>query len=209
MLIPLESIKQMTNTPITGVIHIGAHHGQEYDDYVSVLGLSGNDMVFIEPAKEPFTILAEREYHNLPPKLINVACGEEQGEGDMHIASFDQSSSLLPPALHLVQHPDIIFNGEVEKVSIATLDSLIDSKRYNMLNIDTQGYELKVLKGARATLANIDVVYTEVNRANVYEGNPHISEITEYLQEFGFSLVHSIWCGYWGDAIYIKTNAKV
>ena len=37
------------------------------------------------------------------------------------------------------------------------------------INMDVQGYELEVLKGATKTLEQVDYVYCEVNRDEVYE----------------------------------------
>ncbi len=78
---------------------------------------------------------------------------------------------------------------------------------YNFLNMDTQGYELKILQGGAETLKAIDYVYSEVNRDEIYEGNARIEQLDAFLHEF--QRVETFWCnggvsGTWGDAFWIR-----
>ena len=76
---------------------------------------------------------------------------------------------------------------------------------YNFLNIDVQGYELEVFKGAFESLKNIDYIISEVNRDEVYENCPHIDELDKYLSQLNFKRVETDWAGNsWGDALYVK-----
>ena len=71
--------------------------------------------------------------------------------------------------------------------------------------MDVQGYELEVLKGGIKTLENIDYVYCEVNRDEVYENNALIQEIDEFLSSYDLVRVETDWMGgTWGDAFYIN-----
>ena len=81
----------------------------------------------------------------------------------------------------------------------------LDLTSYNFLNIDVQGYELEVFKGAFESLKNIDYIISEVNRDEVYENCPHIDELDKYLFQLNFKRVETDWAGdSWGDALYIK-----
>ena len=100
--------------------------------------------------------------------------------------------------------PDVIFSETLD-VEISTLDDEIpEDHTYNFLNMDTQGYELEVLKGGTNTLKGINYIYTEVNQAEVYENNAMISDLDEYLVDF--DRVATGWHGSqtWGDALYIR-----
>jgi hypothetical protein len=71
--------------------------------------------------------------------------------------------------------------------------------------MDVQGYELEVLKGAKKTLENVDYVYCEVNRDEVYEGNAYVEELDEFLSQYNMERVETSWEGQiWGDALYIR-----
>jgi hypothetical protein len=89
---------------------------------------------------------------------------------------------------------------------VRTLDSFRISG-CNVLMMDVQGYELEVLKGARETLGSIDHVFTEINRAELYEGCPMAEDLDLFLAGFGFFRAETDWAGgTWGDAYYRKTD---
>ena len=77
-----------------------------------------------------------------------------------------------------------------------------------MLNIDTQGAELMVLKGASKVLENVKVINCEVTFFNPhYHNNPKFDEVNSLLQQFGFKHVDTELCleKNWGDAIFEKS----
>jgi hypothetical protein len=73
-------------------------------------------------------------------------------------------------------------------------------------NLDIQGVELRALKGMESYLDSIQYIYTEVNSDYVYKECCLITELDDYLGQFGFKRVETSWCDNtgWGDAFYIK-----
>jgi len=207
MLIRLKDILAKYNLSPNGVVHVGAHWAEEHDDYLSC-GIKS--FVYVEPCKEAFATLENKFIGcNCDVILANVACGAKESESVMYASPNNQgqSNSLLEPSLHLQQHPEVIFT-DAELVKVVTLDSIVNScKDYDMLVMDCQGYEGEVLKGAKETLKNIDIVYTEVNRGETYKGNMLIDGIDELLSDF--ARVETYWPSpnwTWGDAIYVRTR---
>jgi hypothetical protein len=202
MLLNLDNLKEKYNLVIKGVLHIGAHVGQEFSTYQR-LGI--NNVMFFEPVPSTFQRLKENVGDNAI--LVNMALGNTEGEIDMFTETINQgqSSSVLEPDYHLVQHPNIQFNGR-EKVTITKLDNFIqDNYKYNFINIDVQGYELEVFKGGAEFLKTIDYIMTEVNRAELYKGCAKIEELDSFLGGYGFERVETTWDGgTWGDAFYVK-----
>lgn len=202
MLISFSNIKQKYNMNITGIIHVGGHYGEEIVDYINC-GIQ--NMVFFEPILSNFNIM-ERNLSGVNANIegYQVALGATQTEMEINVSSNGGlSSSLLKPKKHLTQYTDITFD-KTELVEVRTLDSYSFSG-YNFINMDVQGYELEVLKGALKTLENVDYVYCEVNRDEVYENNAYIEEIDEFLSEYNMERVEVNWQGdTWGDALYIK-----
>ena len=202
MLLNLDSLKEKYDLKIKGVLHIGAHIGQEFQTYER-LGIK--NVMFFEPIKNTFNRLKE----NVGDKaiLINTALGNKEDEVEMFTETIHegQSSSVLEPDYHLVQHPSIQFDGK-ETVKMTKLDKFIEHKeKFNFINIDVQGYELEVFKGGSEYLNTIDYVMTEVNRAELYKGCAKIEELDSYLGSYGFNRVETTWAGgTWGDAFYIK-----
>lgn len=203
MLLNLTKLVKHYDLAITGVIHIGAHHGQEVPEYMQ-LGIK--NIALIEPCGKAFTVLQNKygSHHHI--KLFNYACASHAGEAIMYTetANSGQSNSLLRPATHLTHYPEIKFNGR-ESVKLIRLDALGLDKKYNFLNIDTQGTEADVLIGAEGIMQQIDYIYTEVNApgANLYHGACDVLELDKILYEFDKTAVTFTGQG-WGDALYIR-----
>ena len=189
---------------IKGIVHIGAHYGEEIQEYVDN-GIQ-NITVF-EPLSKNFEVLEARLRNvNADIQGYQIALGSQRGAATMYLSSNEaQSSSILKPKEHLEHHPDVIFSG-TEEVEVCLLDDY-DIRGANFINMDVQGYELEVLKGAKNTLKYIDYVYCEVNRGEMYENNAMVGDIDEYLFEYGFKRIETYWPESWykwGDALYIK-----
>ena len=203
MILQLKDLVKKYNMNVSGVIHIGAHYGEEVSNYVN-LGI--DDIVLFEPLEKNFEIL-KNNVSELNANITGycVALGNKNQNVNMFLSSNNlESSSVLKPKIHLELHPEVVFSGE-ETVEMKRLDDF-SFKNYNFINLDVQGYEMEVLKGAEKTLENIDYLYCEVNRNEIYEGNAHIEEIDEYLSNYKMRRVETSWwydCD-WGDALYIK-----
>lgn len=203
MMISLKHIVGRYNLNITGILHIGAHYGEEYFSYREQ-GIE--NMIFFEPVKSNFNILA-KGLLDCDVTLYNLALGNEVGEKVMFIETVNhgQSCSVLEPDVHLKQYPNIVFNNR-EIVKIDKLDNIsFDRKKYNMINIDVQGYELEVFKGAVETLKTINTIYTEVNFDNVYKDCCLVEDLDRFLGKFGFvRILTDAKPKTWGDALYLK-----
>jgi FkbM family methyltransferase len=206
MLLNLTNLIKKYNLKITGVIHVGAHHGEEVPEYRKN-GIK--DIILIEPCVPAFNILKNKFHGQHHIRLLNVACAAVDGTATMYTetANKGQSNSLLQPMRHLQHYPDIQFKG-TEEVRVHRLDFLmtaISGGNYNMINMDVQGAEGAVIIGAKETLAHIDYIYTEVNEdaAQLYKNATRISDLDELLKDF--ERVETSWTQQgWGDALYIR-----
>lgn len=186
-----------------GVISVGANLGQEVEGWMS-LGIK--DFILFEPVKTTFERL-ERIMSNKGANIIlfNMALGNTNGTIWMNVETCHQgkSSSILEPFLHLTQYPDIEFTAK-EQVKINKLDNIFYNRRkYNQLHVDTQGYELEVLRGAEDSLRFIDRITIEVYRKELYKGCPMYEEVSQHLFDRDFHLVEVFWKGMsWGDATF-------
>ena len=202
MLLSFTALKRKYNMNIKGIIHVGAHYGEELSEYVSN-GIQ--DIILFEPISENFDILSDKVKDlNANIEGHQVALGSERGEFTMYVSDNEkQSSSILKPKVHLTHHPHVKFPS-TETVEVHLLDDY-DSKDYNFINMDVQGYELEVLKGGTKTLEHVDYVYCEVNRDEVYENNAMIEDLDEFLSSYNMKRVETDWAGgIWGDALYIR-----
>ena len=210
MILPLDKLVSQYELGIKGILHIGAHVGQEADKYYE-LGIK--NAAFFEPCKHNYET-CKNKVEKLGYLSYNIALGNTQGVMTMYTETQNSgmSSSLLKPKLHLVQHSNIIFDGR-EEVKIDKLNNLFSSgelnlENFNLINMDVQGYELEVLKGSEEVLDHIDYIYSEVNRAELYENCAMIDELDLFLSKYGFKRQQTEWFagGDWGDALFVKGN---
>lgn len=212
MLIAFSTAVKKYGMNPTGIINVGSHHAEEYEMLKS-LGI--NYFVMIEPCQKAWNVLQEKfgkinadPTNSTTVSLFNRALADYEGEAEMFTETINggQSNSLLEPKKHLEQHPSIVFTGK-ETVRVSRLDDLdldfaFPRQYLNTLFMDVQGAEMLVLKGAIETLKQIQIIYTEVNRTNVYEGCALVNEIDEFLWDQGFEDLEEKWVGGWGDKIF-------
>ena len=82
-----------------------------------------------------------------------------------------------------------------EKVSQIKLGEFIQEKKIkkiDVLKIDTEGYELEVLKGLGTTIQNINFIYFEHHYDNMIIKNYTFSHIHDHLIKENFSRVFKV-----------------
>jgi FkbM family methyltransferase len=206
MLLNFQSLVKKYSIKADGVIAVGAHFGEEHPDYVAA-GIKR--FVYIEPCAATFNVLKNKfaAHHHI--QLFNVACGEVECEQVMYTGSQNegQSNSLLKMQKHLQIHPGITLPN-TEIVTVKRLDSLgLAHKGYQLLVMDCQGFEGRVLKGATETLKQVNYVYTEINKDFVYEGCTLADELDALLHEFDRAETGQWVGGCWTDALYVRRNS--
>ena len=206
MLISFKDLVKKYDLKIKGIIHVGGHHGEELEDYIDE-GIQ--NIILFEPLSDCFDVIGYKcQDLNANIEGHQVALGSERGIAKMYVSDNEkQSSSILKPKVHLTHHPHVKF-PETEDVEVHLLDDYLPNiKDYNFINMDVQGYELEVLKGGTKVLEQVNYVYCEVNRDEVYENNAYVEEIDEFLSQYGMERMETDWAGdIWGDALYIKTK---
>jgi len=192
MLIDIDMLIKKYNAKIKGFIHVGGHIGEE----ISLYKKYTNNIHMFEPQEECFDKI------DPTVKKYCVALGETEGQMNFYIANNKQSSSLLEPKDHLKKHPEVKFLGE-KQVIVKKLDSY-EISDCNFLNMDTQGFELEVLKGSKKTLEYIDYIYTEVNTSEIYKNCAFLEDLDSFLLDFTRVETKMYGDSGWGDAFYIR-----
>jgi FkbM family methyltransferase len=193
-----------------GIVHIGAHEGQEVPAYLA----RGFAPVLLIEA-EPHLAAALTERFRDDPRVSVVACAIADFDGsiDLHVTSSTASSSILALEDHAAIFPDIVETGQV-RVPARTLDGLLAEHQageaFNIAIVDVQGAELQVLRGAAGLLSRLDGVLVEVNFSEVYRGCAQIEQIDDHLAGFGFVRVMTMspYKSNFGDAFYCKTALR-
>lgn len=210
MLINLNDWIKFCEIPIKGIIHIGAHKCEEQPIYDKI-GIDKSKVIWIDAIIECVDMCK-----NMGFNIYNLVVSDIDNEPcTFRITNNGESSSMLELDTHLTCYP-YIYVTEERQLSTTRMDTFIngnnvDIKKYNYLNLDIQGAELKALKGFGDYLKYVDYIYSEVNVNTLYKDCALLHEMDSYLKQFGFERRLTEITGYeWGDAFYVKkTNINL
>ena len=186
MLIPFKRLIEKYNIKPTGVLHIGANSGAECKEYYN----NGVEQtIWVEPIKEVFE------------KEVEFNISDNNGE----------SSSMYEFGEHKEMHSNVHFTKKITLKTIR-IDSLLkDLTNYEFINLDVQGAELNCLKSMGTLLNQINYVYCEVNKTEVYKEIPLFFFFCDFLNYKGFDLKETgQWIkntkgqDAWTDAFFIR-----
>lgn len=206
----LQSSYETFQIPKKGIIHIGAHYGEELEIYQHN---HVNDILWIEadPAAEQYL---NATIANSPGSKVAIfAATNTNGTTTLHTTSNDgHSSSIFKLKNHMNMSPDVLASKEVH-VPQKRLDDYLQNHQdlkeinYNVIVIDVQGAELVALQGAVQQLQKTDAIIAEVNYDELYSGGVYIADLDQFLLEQGFYRVDSISVNRaYGNALYVKRN---
>jgi FkbM family methyltransferase len=207
----LDKVLKKYNIIPQGIIHIGAHLGEESKLYNSY-NLK-NKTIWIEANPDLIDKLKKNVNNDI---VINEAVSNKEELCKFYITKADglpdnkQSSSLKEMDFHLIAHPNVSVSDIID-VNTITMSNLIkkyniDINNYDFLNIDIQGSELDVLESFNNSLENIKSMYIEINTKSLYKDIPLVEDLDEFLNNKGFKRVETSihkFAG-WGQGFYIK-----
>jgi len=195
--------------PIRGIIHVGANVGQEAKAYHDC---GAAVCVHIEPIPKIFAQLQAVTAHYPGQHAVRAVCSDRVGERvEFKVTNNTESSSFLGLGRHADLYPQIEYVDSVV-MHTRTIDDIVESEfsgvPFDLLVVDAQGADLKVLMGARRLLTRVSGVFVEVSEVPLYEGGCTLDEINGYLRTADFWLKWlKIGLLRWGDAFYLAGRA--
>jgi FkbM family methyltransferase len=182
----LASARELILENCDFVVDIGANNGQ-WISGVRNQGYKG-EAVCIEPLKKNYAILLARNLRNTI--ALNCAIGNTNGYTYINVASNDgMSSSILElDDYHKSAAQNISFI-EKQKVKISKLSKVLKTSTHKKIfvKIDTQGYELEVLKSInKSSFDNIYAFEIETNLVSTYKNASLIEDVIKFLRNKGY-----------------------
>lgn len=146
-----------------------------------------------------------------PEVGLPVCFDETDGEADFYVNAAPMSSSLLRACardeqvawgmegggIRIERWADLTRVDHVERVRTTTVDAWAAGRAPDLLSIDAQGAELRILRGAAKTLPRILALVTEVEFWPLYEGQGLFGEQAALLAAAGFRLAGIENLQYW------------
>lgn len=151
--------------------------------------------------------LRKRFSGNPRVEIIEKAVSDQRGEIEFFETNIRGSGSLLRVG-ELSEKSYGMQQQESFLVDATTLDEEFGDTKIDVLQLDVQGAELKVLRGAGTVLRKVGAVLTEVSvRPHLYEGSAILGEIESELNGHGFEMVLlGTDFNLTGNALYLKTS---
>ncbi|HTA75972.1 MAG TPA: FkbM family methyltransferase [bacterium] len=200
-----------------GVIHVGAHQGEEVEAYLSY----GFKKIILIEANPKWCEFLSEKYKNENILIFNYAVTDLTGSVTLQIHESRLGSTEPASILDLKKFKEYykyIKTPASVEVPAIRLDDLFEKHQlnpmdYDFLNMDIQGAELKALKGAPKLLGHLKAVLSEVHLEELYEGCASEKDIVDFLEGAGFRKVESQYrelynekgsFPVWGDVLFIK-----
>ena len=162
------------------VLDIGAHIGGFYDEISTVC-----------PFFERYFAIEGNEYCETYLKSRNLEChiglvGSKNGEVDF----YRRKNNFLCTGSSIFRELSDAYSDEeilVDRKKISTIDSIFTKDDFfDLVKIDTQGYELEILKGGQILFRNCKAILLEVSLTPYNDGAPLYDDVKEFMSDFGF-----------------------
>jgi FkbM family methyltransferase len=197
---------------------IGANLGQTSLEFVKAFPKSR--IYSFEPDPDTYSGLVKETKTYSEIKTFNIGFGEQKARLQMNINKGSGGSSILPVSDKIKEvasgdWTECIGQREVE---ITTLNSFCEEqsiKYIDLLKMDTQGYELRILEGGNSivTPSVTKAIFIEVLFAELYKEQAYFHDIYKILTDRGFKLAglynkfhktepphYLLWC----DALFVS-----
>jgi FkbM family methyltransferase len=177
--------------PIGVIFDVGANEGQTAKELLTAFP---NAKIYsFEPAAETFEILNRKVAGVANISTRNLALGSAPGKAEMYVYESSLINSLVPNAHYSTLHK---LSGRRTACDVDTIDRFCAENRIDhidLLKIDTEGFELEVLRGAEGLLGDgkVNFIIAEFNRVLPTEayGGGALAPLAEFLKPFRFAFI--------------------
>ena len=183
------------------IFDVGGNKGQSIERFLNIF--KDPEIHSFEPIKSEFDVMVKKFEGKNNVILNNFAIGEKKGIKEFNITAKTGNSSFnninKKSKWLKVRSKQFNTNEEdyvvaKEKIKLETIDNYTKEKkikRIDLIKIDTQGYEDKVLEGGMSVLkkGHIGAIVTEIMFDDCYDKYFSFSDIEKYLIPNNFRMV--------------------
>ncbi|MBL0899485.1 MAG: FkbM family methyltransferase [Reyranella sp.] len=176
------------------VLDVGANVGQ-YHDFLRDRVLYEGKIVSFEPVARHVEVLRERAREDPDWHIEGCALGARDEQMEINVMVSDQFSSFLEPDHRRVgEYSELNVPKAKETVTVRTLDVVMPVLQERLgferpyLKLDTQGFDIEVLRGAGDSLPAVRALQTEASVLGIYKGMPGYIDTLRHLDGLGFDI---------------------
>jgi FkbM family methyltransferase len=215
----IKLINKKFSKPIT-IFDVGAHYGETINLFCKNFDIK--EMYSFEASSKNFKILGKNVSKHLSKniKIFNYGLGDKV-ESNFINQLIESSSSTINEInmnSNYFQKKIKILNLKNKKnflqkipIKIITMDHFIEKNnidKIDLLKIDTEGYELNVLKGLNKFYKNVSLIYFEHHYDDMIKKNYKFNDIHELLKFKGFKMISKSKMFFRKSFEYVYENQK-
>ena len=209
-------IKTIVNDKINVLLDVGSHRGEYILSINKIFSI--NKIIGFEPNPKIYKILSNQTNKLKNTELLNFAVGEKNGTTILNENIETSSSSInkLNEKSKYFRRKYLFLNFLDKKnyykkveIKILSLDNYINLKKFDLidlLKIDTEGYELSVLKGLGDKISKIRLIHLEHHFDDMIIKNYKLSDIHHFLEQNNFKKVFKVKMAFRKSFEYIYLN---
>ena len=157
-------------------LDIGAYKGTWTADFKTLFPSCQVLMIEGQLEKETELLKTKNTFTNVDYQIALLGASEK----NVFFNKYETASSVLG------EYHDT--GAIMEERRLTLLDTLTEKAGFlpDFIKIDTQGYELEILKGGEKTLSTAEFVLLEVSFLNIYKDCPLVNEVVAFMNDKGF-----------------------
>ena len=175
---------------INCVLDIGSHKGS----FIQSLRKIGykKHIISFEPTLSSYQYLKNNFSDDKNLICYNIALGDFNGKQKINTMGLSNLNSFLDPI-------DLNVKSKIN-VKVKKLDEIMPDILKKVENpkifckIDTQGYDLNVLKGAGEYVNSFKILQSEISIQPLYKNTPNYIQSFEYFESIGFKVIQLFPC---------------
>ena len=176
-----HDLRRLSPSSFCEIWDVGAHKGETALFFAN--NFQNSTIRSFEPVSTNYNSLLENCKKRENIYAHNFALGNENSQAKIHL----QEASVIHSLRDDLNKPSGEHSGS-EIIRIKTIDSIVEelkSERIDLLKIDVEGYEIKVLEGAFGSLSQkkINFIYLETGLDDRFNS---IQELIDYLHPTGY-----------------------
>ena len=211
--------KFLQNRSIKTIIDVGAHKGEFAQNALQIESV--NKIIAFEPQKKIFSLLKEKFFDNDKVVLNNFALSEKVEKRIMKINKMTATSTLN----HEINNDSLYFKFksfllyqknsiiDEEEIDTTTFDAFFNGEMFDentLLKIDTEGYEIHVLKGSEQKIREMKYILIENQFSKMYK-NVNFRDCHDFLRKKNFKLLKKFRFPtlHYEDRLYINEHKNI
>ena len=214
-----ELFQEDGETPSPQIFDVGANRGQSLAEYGKWFSQASVYCFEPNPRLIEYIKQVADEIRGVRATIFPIALGSENGSAQFNEFSDDGVSSFLEPEDFLAPlNTESWLLESNYLVQINTIDGIVNEigSSPDILKIDTQGFDLEVLRGGAKTLSaqGISIIGVECYFARNYKGQSYFWDIAKFLESNNYHfhsftrLVRTRSSNiYFGDATFVSDTA--